>query len=191
MKPQSEQTPGALPNGPARVVTDSKKDWLKLEYGRASIFQGDVRLLREGVEMTLREASARLFVVSKFDGWSTVTQTIRVAAVGSRREDVLILRGAGTGVGLTPIGGLCPETMAIVTPEITFIQPALYSVDGDWLLTSLPAPAIGPLETLAVPLNSSMEDGEIPPVVRRATLAAAGCDIVMRFLPYYRAHHLQ
>ncbi|MGO8673573.1 MAG: hypothetical protein ACLQVD_19710 [Capsulimonadaceae bacterium] len=190
MQPQFEQDPDALPNGPARVVIDNKKDRFKLEYGPDAIFQGVVRLIREGVEMSLRDASTRLIVVSKFEGWKTVTQTVRVAVIGAQPDDVVLLRGTGTAAGLTALDGECAADQGGLPIGITFHHPAVYSIGGDWLLTSAPPPMIGPVEAVPARPAESRGEGE-PAIVHRANLTAEGSEIVIHFLPYYRAHHLK
>lgn len=160
-----------LPNGPARVVTDTRKDRFKLEYGGDAIFQATVKVARDDGELSFRDAGARLFVVSKFDGWDVVTQTIRVAAVGARPGDRIFLRGHACHSGEG------------VAPEMSADSNGVYSPDQDWLLTIDDGPdaSFAP-EEIAV-------KGDPQATVARIAVTATGVEVGLRFLPYYRQRH--
>jgi hypothetical protein len=171
---EAEETRSAeIPNGPA-TVTDNKKDRFKLEYGGLVIFQATVKLLRDEAEITFKAAGARLFVVSKFDGWDVVTQTVRIAAVGSRPADRLIVRGHAADSG-TPIS-------TSITPDETGAD-AIYSSSHDCLISVEPGPTV----TIAcedVPVKATPDAN-----VQHIVLHADGPEIILKFRPYYRRRH--
>lgn len=165
--------PERWPNGPARVTTDNKKERFKLDYAGDLVFQASVKLLREGEELSFKDAAARLFVLSKFDGWDIVTQTIRVAAVATRPDDRLVVRGQA------------PDSGTSTTTEIAVVDgcDCIYCLSHDWLLSLDP----GPTSTIAaedVPVKGDPES-----TTRRIVLVAEGPEIMLRFRPYYRQRH--
>ena len=124
--PEPESSPEPPPNGPAKVSTDNKKERFKLDYGGETVFQAGVKLIRDEKISGLRDAAARLFVVSKSDGWDVVTQTVRIAAVGSLPGDILT------------IDGHCPVIDDAVSTEIVGADagsPCVYCASHDWLLS--------------------------------------------------------
>jgi len=174
--PTSNPTPEPPPNGPAKVSTDNKKERFKLDYGGEIVFQAGVKLIRDDKSTSLRDAVARLFVVSKFDGWDVVTQTIRIAAVGSLPGDILT------------IDGHCPIIDDTVVTEILCDEaqlPCVYCASHDWLLSIDP----GPTTTLAV--EDVPVKGTADVTAQRVTVAATGPEIILRFRPYYRQRHRQ
>jgi len=85
-----------LPNGPATLTTDLRKDKIKLTYAGQTVLSATLRLCRGEDRMALREGGARLIAVSKYDGWDHVVQVVRVAAVAMQPGDRLHLKGTVT-----------------------------------------------------------------------------------------------
>jgi hypothetical protein len=169
---QPPTSPEPPPNGPAKVSTDNKKERFKLDYGGEIVFQAGVKLVRDDKSTSLRDASARLFVVSKFDGWDVVTQTIRIAAVGSLPGDIIT------------IDGHCPIVDDAVATEIACADsPCVYCATHDWLL-SIDA---GPKTTFAV--EDVPVKGVPDATAQRISVTAEGPEIILRFRPYYRQRH--
>jgi len=95
-----------LPNGPARLVTDLRKDKFRLDYAGAAILQVTVRLRRGETLLSLRDGGARLIAISKSEGWDRVTQTVRASAVALSPGDTLLMKGticAADRAGVAPV----------------------------------------------------------------------------------------
>jgi hypothetical protein len=168
----TDTAPNPAPNGPAHIVTDAKKDRFKIEYAGEPIFQASVRIVRDGNELALKAAAVRLFVVSKFDGWDVVTQSIRVAAIGATPGDTLALCGHST----------------LRAPDVTVAalddgSTGLYREAQDWLLSVDAGPDVecAPEELSA----AASADGRAP----RILLDVCGADVTLKFRPHYRARH--
>jgi len=156
------------------VSTDNKKERFKLDYGGEIVFQAGVKLIRDEKSTGLRDAAARLFVVSKFDGWDVVTQTIRIAAVGSLPGDILT------------IDGHCPIIDDAIATEIICedgSDPCVYSASHDWLLSIDPGP------TTALAVEDVPVKGVADVAAQRIGVAVQGPEIILRFRPYYRQRH--
>lgn len=162
-----------LPNGPAKLTTDLKKDRFKLEYAGDNIFQATVRLVRDGAEIALKDAGVRLFVVSKSDGWNIVTQTVRIAVVASLPGDTIVVRGNTTDV--------------VSEVELLTLAEGPVGVHGgrqDWLISVDPGP-VATLSCVDVPAKNGEPDATRP----RAIVEASGVDVTLRFRPHYKARH--
>jgi len=150
-------------------MIDNKKERFKLDYGGDIVFQAGVKLIRDDKELGVREAGARLFVVSKFDGWDVVTQTIRVTAVGVRPDDRILVKG------------FCPDTGTPLVTEI--VDEGVYCSSHDWMLSLDPGPTAS-LDTEDVPVKGDPET-----TVQRIVLTAEAPEIMLRFRPYFRQRH--
>ncbi len=193
-----------LPNGPAKITTDNKKERFKLEYAGDPVFQGSVILIRDGERMSLKDAHCRLFTVSKSDGWDVVTQSIRVAAVGALPGDVIVMRGHA----IDPGGGSVIEMPVEICGSI-------YRQDQDWLLSAksdvristmwedvpVRRSRVDPVAASAegTPAQSSrrgtpdailVESGQAPAVATQAVIEAEGADVTLQFRPHYKKRHV-
>jgi hypothetical protein len=170
-----ETQPAELPNGPARVVTDNKKERFRLEYGGETVVQASVKVLRDEAEFSFRDAGVRLFVVSKFDGWDVVTQTIRVAAVGAKPGDRIAVRGhaldSGTGIATEIVNDQAGAS-------------CIYSPAQDWIVSVEDGPSVA-LVCEDVPVKGAPET-----TVQRISFTAEGPEVILRFRPYYRQRHV-
>lgn len=166
-------TPIELPNGPAKVTTDLKKDRFKIDYAGDAIFQATVRVRRNGEDLTLKDAGARLFVVSKSEGWDVVTQSVRVTAVATQEGDTLIIRGhtiAGHEFGLVPAG------------QANIDAAGVYCIRQDWLLSTLPEQTV---EWFCEEVKPRGAENTVP----RVAVTAEGGDFVLCFRPHYGKRH--
>jgi hypothetical protein len=170
MDETSQTPPVELPNGPARVTTDFKKDRFKLEYAGDLIFQATVRLVRADAELGLKEAGVKLLVVSKFEGWGVVTQSIRVAVVAALPGDILRVTG---------------HTIQANAQVEIMAEPhsGVYCRKQDWLL-SIDLVATAEWSCEEVPVR-----GEPDATLLRAVLKAEAAEMMLRFRPHYRAKH--
>lgn len=112
-----------LPNGPAAMTADLRKDKVTLQYAGLTILTATLKLERNGVLMSLKEGGARILAVSKSDGWDQVTQTVRIGAVAMQPGDILRLKVL---IPTAPAvdGATAPEALAIDPQSATVYCPA-------------------------------------------------------------------
>jgi hypothetical protein len=158
------------PNGPVQLLTDSKKEKFRLDYNGASIFQGSVKVRRADADLSLKDANTRLFVLSKYDGWDVVTQTIRVGVIGALDGDLILLKGV---LPETLGGMLCRSEEPATPPEpVETEATAFYCIDHDWLLS----------------VDEGAEGTFVTAPSGKTKMEFVG-DIVLRFRPWYGTRH--
>ncbi|BDI32323.1 hypothetical protein CCAX7_43740 [Capsulimonas corticalis] len=158
------------PNGPVQLLTDAKKEKFRLDYNGASIFQGSVKVRRADTALSLKDANTRLFVLSKYDGWDIVTQTIRVGVIGATDGDIVLLKGV---LPETFGGMLCKAEHVALPPEpVEADASAFYCIDHDWMLS----------------VDDGAEGSFLTATNGKTKMEFAG-EIVLRFRPWYRARH--
>lgn len=130
-------TAETLPNGPATLTTDLRKDKIKLTYAGQTVLSATLRLCRGEDRIALREGGARLIAVSKYDGWDRVVQVVRVAAVAMQPGDRLHLKGTVTSACSPPPGEEADESPILSRAGSTVRCPLC-----DFILTLEPADAL-------------------------------------------------
>jgi hypothetical protein len=131
--------PAIKPSGPAQIVNQPARSAFILKVGEDTIFSATVKVQREDTALSFKEAGARLFVLSRSDGWDTVHQTIRVAGIGLLEPDSLVIKATVYGSGLRLVADInalqCSEG-----GETSF--RGVHCVDADWMI-SVDDPSIG------------------------------------------------
>lgn len=112
-------TSTTLPNGPATLATDLRKDKFKLEYAGATILQGSLRLERDEAVLSLKEGGSRLLAISRSEGWDRVTQVIRITAVALRPSDRLLLKLTVPSSPPDPDGADAPKPLQCEGASVT------------------------------------------------------------------------
>lgn len=159
------QSVSVKPTGPAQLVNQFNRSSFALKVGEDTIFSATVRVLREGMLLTFKEAGARLFTLSRSDGWNQVDQTVRVAGIGLLAGDTLHLKGTVTGIDLVP---LTMRTQVGGEDKGMEATRSLWCKDGDWIIS---------VDDDHTDLTVSTRS------VNKAALVAQSTEIVIRYRP--------
>jgi hypothetical protein len=125
-------TPPVRPSGPAQVVNQPARSAFILKAGEETIFSATVKVQRDEALLSFKEAGARLFVLSRSDGWDTVHQTIRVAGIGLLETDCLVLKATVYGTGLT-LTNASNTPRCVVEAETSF--RGVHGTGADWMIS--------------------------------------------------------
>jgi len=120
------------PSGPAQLINQPARSAFLLKLGDETILSATVKVHREDALIPFKEAGARLFVLSRSDGWDTVHQSIRIAGIGLLPEDKLVLKGTIYGPELTLKRSV--EKWLEPADEETCFR-AIWSAQSDWLIS--------------------------------------------------------
>jgi len=124
--------PAVKPSGPAQLINQLARSAFLLKIGDDTIFSAAVKVQRDDVLIPFKEAGARLFTLSRSDGWDTVHQSIRIAGIGLLPTDNLVLKGTVYGSGLT----LASTCDALPAGDIQDEDcRAVWSADADWMIS--------------------------------------------------------